>query len=348
MFRTRRGAAPGKAAAGLMALLLSAGLSLLPTGCQDLNSSSESTAPESSVTTTLQDDATDLTPLFGNWQGEYTPEVAWDEDGRVDDPPFELGSPVETRVELHPFDSSTADFGSMSGEGFTPARVTSLTRDGDQVMMVIASEASGLADLIGVFLLTLDGDILSGVDDGEPAVPEGWTASSGTIELTRTAAWDPATSTETTEAAGGAGPAGDDADADADDDADDGGVAPGGGAIPLLPREPLDPIPMPPALSLDAGDEGRSGTIRVGDTVEVFLEFPEAEGVTVVSWTSTATSLLFNSGGNFIRDWDTGIYTEATGFFRALAPGRVGVICLSRRADGSLYDMWQYYLLIED
>ena len=32
--------------------------------------------------------------LCGTWEGTYTPTAAWDENGPVEDPPFELGMPL--------------------------------------------------------------------------------------------------------------------------------------------------------------------------------------------------------------------------------------------------------------
>ena len=301
----------------------------------------ESLATDTAEETTSTDHS-DITVIFGTWDGTYTPDAAWDEDGNVDDPPFELNIPVDMHMELHPWDADSAEYGTVSAAGLSPASVTSITREGAQFTLMVISEAENLNDLLGIFELTLEGDTLSGEDDSEPEVPSGWISSSGAVVLTRTAAWDPSAATDTTEE-DTPGPApGGDAGARDDDDADEGmdDDEPGDEMIP-------EEVP-PPDLILGAGDNGGSSTIRVGDTVLVHFEYLPGTEIADIFCRSTSEAILLNSGGSHTGDPETHYYYVFNRTFRALAPGTADVITRSERADGTLYQHWRYTFVVEE
>ncbi len=325
-------------AASAFALL---GLFVVATACQGLVYDNDT----GSTTTTAVEDQ-DVTALFGTWDGTYTADGAWDENGAVEDPPFELGTPVTMRVELRPWSAETADYGTIVTGDLYPARVASLELEGDQVTIVAVSEESGLEDLITVFELTLDDKTLTGQDDREPEVPSGWLRSTGDVLLTRTAPWDDTATTETTAAES---PSDED---DADSSGADAGAAEDGASddtedSPTLQHQ--EPMDLPePVLTLGADDSGGHATVRVGDRVSVEFQFTAADAVTQVDWSSTSPATLWLNGWAGQQDPTTHIYSRANATFIAAEPGDVGMLCLSRHEDGTLFEFWQYYLVVED
>ncbi len=179
-------------------ILVLCGLALLASACQELGSDPDTDTAGTTTVTSVQSPGLDS--LYGTWDGTYTPDAAWSEDGPIDDPPFDLGVPLDMHMELHPWSAAAGQYGTITVGGLSPARVTSLTLDGDQVTMIVVTEVAGLNDLLGAFTLTLDGDTLSGTDDREPEVPTGWISSSGAVYLTRTAPWDAAAAASTASA----------------------------------------------------------------------------------------------------------------------------------------------------
>ena len=315
-----------------LAVILAFAVACASLDAESTDSSAATTATTAVATADVETDSLDS--LFGTWDGTYTPDTAWDENGVVDDPPFALDEPVAMHMELRPWSASSASYGSLTAGSLYPARVASLTMEGDEATLIIVTEESGLEDLLGLLNLTLDGDTLTGEDERRPEVPSGWISTSGTISLTRTAAWDPTATTDTTAAAAAPAPA--PADEAADEDADEPHEA------EMIPSEP-----EPPVLELAHGDGGGHATISVGDSVTVHLEFAPEDEVAEVRWTSTASAILFKRGESWIRDPETHIYSVSNATFDANAPGNVGMICLSLHEDGTLHEMWQYYLVVE-
>jgi len=296
---------------------------LFTVSCQELDSGSDS------ADTTASEASADISALYGTWDGTYTPDAAWDEDGSLPDPPFELGTPVEMHMELHPWSAESAAYGTITAGGLYPARVTSLALDGDQVSLIVITEATGLNDLVGTFALTLDGETLSGEDDRDPEVPSGWISSSGTVYLTRTAAWDPTASTDTTASvpAPPAAPSG-----------GDGGD--GGADVPDIEVVPDDVGPIVHALG--RADNGGSTIIGVGDTVVVHFDYLPGTEIADIFCQSTSSVLL--EPGEILASQDpvTDEYYTFQRTFEAMRSGDVDIVVRSQHADGTLYEHWRH------
>lgn len=321
--------------------VLLSGLLLLAASCEDLDAGTA----ETSTT-----DASDITVLFGTWDGTYTPEAAWDENGSVDDPPFELGAPVNMHMELHPYLAESGEYGIAAAGGLSPARVTSLTRLGDQVTMIAISEAEGLNDLVGVFTLTLDEDTLTGGDDRDPEVPSGWVSSSGTVELTRTAPWDASATTTTSSTVapepggGGDGGGGDGADAGADDAADpEAGEGDGEPDIGIVDDEPGHAT-----LVVGAAEDGMHEGLRVGDIAVVHFEYLPGTEVTDIFCQSTSGAVLSGAAPTVTQDPVTGYYYTFEKAFEAVAPGTADIIARTEFADGTASPHWRFTIIVTE
>ena len=326
MSRPVRAISVGKLPVVTILTLLMLALLLFAAACENLgtDAAEEATSTESS----------DLSVLFGTWDGTYTPESAWDENGLVDDPPVELGVPIAMHMELRPWSAESADYGTITTGTLSPARVVYLTLEGDQVTMGTSSSEVGLEDLMSVSDLTLAGDTLTGEEDPETGVPSGWISTSGSVHLTRTTPYEPTTATDATSSApgadGGGAHAGDGAD-EGPDDEDDG---PGREAVPVDP-EPAD-------LILGAGDNGGSSTIPVGHTVVVHFEYLPGTEIADIFCQSTSAEILLDTDESSAQDPATGHYYVFSSSFRAVAPGTADIIFRSELADGTLHQHWRY------
>jgi hypothetical protein len=340
MSRKRRNSAPDRSLMGLALALVLSGLVIFTIACQDLDSS----PPTSTETTTAaaQTDLGDLrTTVFGSWDGTYTPTAAWDDIGSVKDPPFTLGEPLAMHMELRPWSDASLDYGTVSVAGVPGTRVTMLTINGDQIRLKAVTQQSGLEDLLSVFALTLAGDTLAGEDSGDSGVPQGWVSTSGTIFLTRTVPWDPTATTAPTAGAPAASApvAGDSHEADDEPTTTT--------AAPLVAQQQSHAV-EPPDWNFTEADKGHHKTVAVGDTISVQLNFTVADAVTSVTWTSTAPSKVRYTGSGTTVDVPTHHHTLDRGYFDVLGPGAVGLIALARRADGSVFEMWQVYLEVTE
>jgi hypothetical protein len=288
MSRGMRQTTFGKKLLGLMLVVVLVGLALLATVCEELSTGAPSTASAEipiTVTTVTQPASTES--VYGTWEGTYTVLAVWDRNGAVNNPPVPPGASLAMQLVLHPLSGASGDYGTVDIPGFGSSRVTDILQERASVQLSVVSEASGRADTHSIFTLSLEGDILTGVDSGDPAVPSGWVTTSGTIVLTRTGSWS---------AAEGAG---------AGSGATQGGTGSSGGAstgdsfteMSLL----LGPILAatttttrePQTFNLSKSDDGHTVGMRVGDSLHIVLN-PSTQDDVAHIWWRWSVSLQFS------------------------------------------------------
>ncbi len=117
----------------------------------------------------------------------------------------------------------------------------------------------------------------------------------------------------------------------------------------FTPMSALTTTTEPPTRwTFDNDDDGRHVTVGVNDRILVRLDFAVADAVTQITFGSTSPSILQLRLGYSDQDAATMIYRWASGEGTAHAPGNVGITILCRHADGTLHDMWQLYVVVEE
>lgn len=318
MLKALSGPGFARLAACAALVLLLGGVLATSAACESLVSNTSTTTTTIAATSTSAE-AASLESLYGTWEGTYTVLSVRDQTGDVGNPTVAVGTALSIKLALGPWSDSNQDFGTVEVPGFGHSRVTGISLSGQNVDMSVVSEKQGLADLHSVFALELVGETLTGEDNADAAVPPGWEATSGTIVVTRVAAYVATTSstTERTSAGGGGSP---------------------GSAEPTTTTT----VRESQTFSLGASDDGHTVGLHLGDHVRVDLFPTPADDVTMVQWGRSPAGILelvevneSKAIGRVMRCWVE---------YEAVDTGPCTVRAYFWHSDGSSETAWTIYL----
>jgi len=324
MSERTRSIAPKRSRLGLTLPLLLMVLLLAVGGCESL-ATDTSTSSETSTQTTVAEGADSAEPFFGSWQGTYTTLEVRDQSGVVTDPPVPLNTPLEMHLELHAWSEVSGDCGTLTVAGYPNGRVLELTVEGQVARLSIVNEAEGLEDSRSLMTLTLQGDTLTGADEPDPDVPEGWYATTGSVYLTRTlsVATTVVTAEESSEST----------ESSHEEEAEE--------------EVPTPTEPEPTYWEWGNADNGLQHHVRVGDHIKVSLDIPAALECARIEWrTQEEGNELHNLGEAFSRDGP--FVSRAVKNFEVIGTGDARIIAVCFAADGTLNESWFADVTVEE
>ena len=318
-----RSIASSRSGLGLTLVLLLLGLLLSITGCESL-ASDTSASTETSTQTTVAEAADSAEPFFGSWQGTYTTFEVRDQNGVVADPPVPLNTPLAMHLELHAWSETSGDCGTLTVAGYPNGRVLELSVEGQVARLSIVNEEEGLENSRSLMTLTLQGDTLTGADEPDPDVPEGWYVTTGSVYLARTlsAATTDVTAEESPESA------------ESSPEGEEGEEAPA-----LTEPEPI-------YWEWGNSDDGEQHQVHVGDHIRVRLDIPPAFECASIEWrTQEEGNELHNLGEAIAREG--GFVVRAVKNYEVIGAGQARIIGVHHVADGSLIEWFVDVIVAE-
>lgn len=320
-----RSIAPSRSLLGLTLVLLLLGLLLSIVACEGLTAGSSAPTGTTAQSTTPTE-ADSAQAFFGSWQGDYTALEVHDQHGPVTDPPVPLNTPLEMHLVLHAWSEASEDCGTVTVAGYPGGRVTELSVEGQVVRLSIINEEEGLEGSRSQMTLTLEDDTLTGQDEPDPEVPEGWCVTSGTVYLTRTLSTPP----DGTEAGG---------DGHSAESTEASSTGPsleymGVGPLPTTEREPR-------TFQLREDDNGHTVGMYVGDRLYIQLDERPILGLDL------HTDAPSFDHPELLSDIDVRMDGQArTIECAAAAPGHVEIVVRWRYSNATIHSSWRIYLSI--
>jgi len=300
------------------------GLLLSITGCESLTTDT-SASTDTSTQATVAAGAGSAEPFFGSWQGTYTTLEVRDQNGVVANPSVPLNTPLEMNLELHAWSEASGDCGTLTVAGYPNGRVLELSAEGQVVRLSVVNEAEGLEDSRSLMTLTLQGDTLTGADEPDPDVPEGWHVTTGSVYLTRTLleATTDVTAEESSESA--------ESSHEVEEEEEE---------------TPTPTEPEPTYWEWGNSDDGEQHHVRVGDHIRISLNIPPAFECVRIEWrTQEEGNELHNLGEAIAREG--AFITRAVKNYEVIGTGQARIIGVHFAPDGSQIE-WSVDVIVDE